>query len=64
MFNDCTRNGPQCPFYENDRRDMYNELEALHCDEINRGLSDTQNLVYMLLGRQPEYMTLENMFKL
>ena len=43
---------------------MYNELEASHCDEINRGLSDTQNLVCMLLGRQPEYMSLENMFKL
>ena len=54
----------QCPFYENDRLEMYNELEALQCDEINRGLSDTQNLAYMLLGRQPEYMSLENMFKL
>ena len=54
----------QCPFYENERRDIYNELEALQCDEIDRALADTQKVCTLLLRRQPEYMTLENMFKL
>ena len=53
----------QCPVYENERSDMYSELEMLQCDEINRALTDTQNICTLLLGRQPEYMTLENMFK-
>ena len=53
----------QCPFYECDRRSMYNELEMLQCNEINRALADAPSICTLLLGKQPEYMSLENMFK-
>ena len=54
----------QCPFYEDTRREMYSEIENLQCQQINEALSDPQNTFTLILGKQPESISIENMFSL
>ena len=54
----------QCPFYEDVRIEMYNEIARLECDEINDALSEPQGVYAFVMGKQPEEMSLYNMFEL
>ena len=54
----------QCPFYEDMRSDMYNEIENLQCVEINDALSNNNDRLALILGKHPKEVSLENMFKL
>ena len=54
----------QCPFFDENRREMYRELEDLQCEEITEALSNPQNTLSLVLGKQPENMSLANMLNL
>ena len=54
----------QCPFYENLRQDMYEEIELLNCESITTALRNAQDSLYFLLGKQPEGVSTENMINL
>ena len=54
----------QCPFYENTRKEMYDEIKMLGCDTIDRSLNVAQNSFHMLLGKQPEDVQVEDMIEL
>ena len=54
----------QCPFYENLRQDMYEEIEQLNCESITNALRNAQDSLYFLLGKQPEGVSTENMINM
>ena len=54
----------QCPFYEEDRREMYQEIEDLECEEINEALNEMTEVFPIIMGKQPENVSIENMFRL
>ena len=54
----------QCPFYEEHRGNMYREIAHLQCEEITDAMSNPQDTYSLLLGRQPDNMSVENMIRL
>ena len=52
----------QCPFFEEDRRTLLNELSDLNCTEINSILSDTGTTFQHLMGKQPPDVEFEVMY--
>ena len=54
----------QCPFYENIRKEMYDEIKMLGCDTIDRSLNVAQNSFHTLLGKQPADVQVEDMIEL
>ena len=52
----------QCPFFEEDRRTLLNELSDLNCTEINCILSDTGTTFQHLMGKQPPDVEFEVMY--
>ena len=51
----------QCPFYLDERTEMYRQLEELDCAFAQRVLSDPQNLFHTLMGKHPEQMPFKAM---
>ena len=54
----------QCRFYEEDRREMYQEIAGLECEEINEALNEMTEVFPIIMGKQPENVSIENMFRL
>ena len=54
----------QCPFYEEHRKEMYQEIKDLECDEIDEALSNMTEVFPILLGKHPDNISIENMFRL
>ena len=54
----------QCPQYEEVRAEMLDEISKLACLEIYEVLKNTQDIFPLLLGRQPESVSFENMIRL
>ena len=51
----------QCPFFESDRKTMYDEMSELKCPEINGILNESGNIFLYLMGKHPpgiEFMTM------
>ena len=53
----------QCPFFEEDRRIMLNELSDLRCAEVNNILSEAATVFPHLMGKQPQNVDFEVMYK-
>ena len=51
----------QCPLYDEERRNMYGELESLNDDTINQILEEPQNIFHTLMGKQPDNTPFEAM---
>ena len=43
----------QCPYFEADRKKMFDEMSDLNCVEINGILNDHGNVFWYLMGKQP-----------
>ena len=54
----------QCPFYENKRIEMYDEIAKMECEEINEAIAIPQNVFHMILGKQPDNVSTFNMLRL
>ena len=54
----------QCLHFENIRREMFNEIDHLNCDMINNALGNAQENLYILLGKQPENVSTEQLMRL
>ena len=54
----------QCPFYERKRREMYDEIAKLECEELNEAIAIPHNVFHLILGKQPENISLNNMLRL
>ena len=54
----------QCPFYEEHRISMYREIAQLHCDEINVAMENPQDIYPLILGKQPDNVSIEDMLHL
>ena len=51
----------QCPYFETDRKTMYDEMSELNCPEINGILNEPRNIFLYLMGKHPpgiEFMTM------
>ena len=54
----------KCPFYENKRIEMYDEIAKMECEEINEAIAIPQNVFHMILGKQPDNVSMFNMLRL
>ena len=54
----------QCPFYENTKQVMFNEIEQMQCEEVKPALMNAAEMLPILLGKQPENVSIENMISL
>ena len=54
----------QCPFYEEHRISMYREIAQLQCDEINVAMENPQDIYPLILGKQPDNVSIEDMLHL
>ena len=54
----------QCPQYEGVRAEMLDEISKLACPEIDEEFKNTQDIFPLLLGRQPESVSFEDMIRL
>ena len=53
----------QCPFFEEDRRKMFAEMNALLCREIDEILTDAANIFLYLMGKHPHNVDFEVIYK-
>ena len=54
----------QCPYYQNIRQEMLDEIEQLQCEGISDALRNAQDSFYILLAKQPANIAMENMIDL
>ena len=54
----------QCPFFEIDKRVMFNELEAVENAEIAELLRDHGNVFLYLMGKHPANVSFDTMYVL
>ena len=54
----------ECPFYEDIRKEMYEEIRRLQCDSIDTALNNAPECFHILLGKQPDGVEMENMVDL
>ena len=53
----------QCPFFEEDKRVMYEELYELENEEVANVLNEQGRTFLYLMGKQPENVSFETMYK-
>ena len=53
----------QCPFFEEDRRKMFAEMEDLACREIDEILNDAANIFLHLMGKHPPNVSFDVMYE-
>ena len=51
----------QCPFYDDERKNMYLELKTLNDDTINQIHEEPQHIFHILMGKQPDDTPFEAM---
>ena len=51
----------QCPFYVDERVEMYRQLRTIDSETVRNVLNDPQNIFHTLMGRHPEQMSFESM---
>ena len=54
----------QCPFLEPERRIMYDSLDQADSDVAKRVANDAQNYFNVIMGKQPEYATFQDMVEI
>ena len=54
----------QCPFYEDVRKEMYEEIKRLRCESIDNALNNAPDSFHLLLGKQPDGVEMDNMVDL
>ena len=54
----------QCPYFESMKKAMYDEIEQMQCEEINNAMGNAAEVLPILLGKQPDNVSIENMLNL
>ena len=54
----------QCPFFENDKQMMFNELGSIEDEEVITLLQDPAGIFLCLLGKHPINVSFEAMYKI
>ena len=53
----------QCPFYEKDRSDMYDEINQIDGEWVKEIVSQSQEVMYILLSKHPEEIVFSDMIR-
>ena len=54
----------QCPFYENERKTMYHEINLIEGDWREDIMANSQEMMYILLGKHPEGTSFSEMIQI
>ena len=54
----------QCPYFDSKKKAMYDEIEQMQCEEVNTALGNAAEVLPILLGKQPDSVSIENMLNL